>query len=91
MYLEKLRVAAMTSAVFVAAQAHASLINITSLDTGAGFYNVNNGLGPNFAAVVDPNWTVSLLSPDPADQTPLGGTPTGNAYLVPNNIGFPFG
>ena len=74
----------MTSALFVAVQAHASLIS--SLDTGAGLYNANTG-----AAVVDPNWTVSLLSTEPPGQTPPGGIPSGPAYLVPNNIGFPFG
>ena len=60
--------------------------NISSLDTGAGLYNANNG-----GVVIDPNWTVSLLSTVPAGQIPPGGIPDGNAYLVPNNIGFPFG
>jgi hypothetical protein len=60
--------------------------NISTLDTGAGLYNVNNG-----GAVVDPNWSVSLLSTVPSGQIPPGGIPDGSAYLVPNNIGFPFG
>lgn len=60
--------------------------NISSLDTGAGLYDVNNG-----PSLVDPNWSVSLLGTVPANQTPPGGIPTGAAYLVPNNIGFPFG
>jgi len=77
----------MTSALFMAVQAQASL-NISSLDTGSGLYNANNGPDPTFAAVVDHNWTVSLLS---STGTPPGGNPTGTAYLVPNNIGFPFG
>ena len=46
MYLEKLKVAAMASALFVAVQAHASIDinNISSLDTGAGQYGANNGV-----------------------------------------------
>jgi hypothetical protein len=65
--------------------ASASLINISSLNTGAGLYSLNNLPG----ALSDPNWTVSLLSTVPAGQTPPGGIPKGPAYLVPNNIGFP--
>jgi hypothetical protein len=61
-------------------------INIAALDTGAGLFGINN----NSATLVDPNWTVSLVSSSPT-ETPPGGTPTGAAYLVPNNIGFPFG
>jgi hypothetical protein len=59
--------------------------NISNLNTGAGLFGVNNG-----AVIVDPNWSVTLLGTDPAGQTPPGGIPTGSAYLVPNNIGFPF-
>lgn len=75
----------MASALFAAAQAHASLVSISSLDTGAGQYDANNG-----AVLTDPNWTVSLLSSSD-HETPPGGNPNGAAYLVPNNIGFPFG
>jgi hypothetical protein len=82
---EKSGLVILTSALFMAAQAHASL-NISSLDTGAGQYGANNG-----AVLTDPNWTVSLLSTDPSGQTPPGGIPNGTSYLVPNNIGFPFG
>jgi hypothetical protein len=58
--------------------------DISNLDTGAGSYAVNNG-----AVIVDPNWAVTLLETDPAGQTPPGGIPTGAAYLVPNNVGYP--
>jgi hypothetical protein len=61
--------------------ATAQAINITALNTGAGLFSVNNG-----AVLVDPNWTVSLLSTVPAGQTPPGGIPTGAAYLIPNNL-----
>lgn len=76
----------MASALFVAVQAHASIDinNISSLDTGAGQYGANNG-----AVLTDPNWSVSLLSAP--GGTPPGGNPNAAAYLVPNNIGFPFG
>jgi hypothetical protein len=71
--------------LFVGAAAWAE--SISSLNTGAGLYNVNTLAN---APVVDPNWSVSLLSTDPSGQTPPGGMPTGAAYLVPNDIGFPF-
>ncbi|HEY3757129.1 MAG TPA: hypothetical protein VGL42_13340 [Opitutaceae bacterium] len=57
--------------------------NISSLDTGAGQYAANTG-----AQLIDPNWSVTLLS---STGIPPGGIPNGDAYLVPNNIGFPFG
>lgn len=64
--------------------AQASIVNpadISSLNTGAGLYSQNNG-----AVLADPNWTVSLLH---SSGTPPGGIPTGAAYLVPNNLGWP--
>jgi hypothetical protein len=72
-------------AIAVATVAHAT--PISNLDTGAGLYGINNSPNDN-AVATDPNWRVSLLS---SDGTPPGGIPTGTAYLVPNNIGFPFG
>lgn len=69
----------------VSAQASVLLQDISSLDTGAGLYSGNTLAN---AAVVDPNWTVSLLS---SAGEPPGGYPAGSAYLVPNDIGFPFG
>jgi hypothetical protein len=83
MYLEKLKVAVMASALFVAAQAYGSIDiidinNISSLDTGAKTVNVGGVL-------VDANWTVSMLS---GGSPP--GTLTGSTYVV-NNAGFPFG
>jgi len=64
------------------ATAHATL-NISALNTGAGDYGINNG-----APIIDSNWKVTLIPP-PANGIPPGGIPNGNAYLVPNNIGFP--
>jgi hypothetical protein len=90
MNMNRIGFAVLSSALLVTFQADAT-VNISSLDTGAGLYNANNGPGPVFNAVTDPNWTVSLLSTVPPGQSPPGWIPTGTAYLVPNNIGFPFG
>ena len=80
-----LRTAAIVAVALAGTAARADLIS--SLDTGAGLYAANNG-DTDIATLTDPNWTVSLLS---STGTPPGGVPTGAAYLVPNNIGFPFG
>ena len=78
-YLPALRkAAAIMGCLFACATAQA--INITALNTGAGLYGANFG-----AVVVDPHWTISLLSTDPLGQTPPGGIPAGPAYLVPNS------
>jgi hypothetical protein len=69
--------------VCTAAQAE----DISALDTGAGLYSINTVAN---APVVGPNWAVSLLSTVPAGQIPPGGIPTGSAYLMPNDMGFPF-
>ena len=82
--MKKLQLAIIAAALVIAAQANAS-ISISSLNTGAGQYGVNYTPPGGFS---DPNWTVSL---DSSTGTPPGGNPTGTAYLVPNNIGFPFG
>jgi hypothetical protein len=66
----------------LAVSAVAQADDISYLDTGAGLYSANNG-----AVLVDPNWSVSLLS---SIGTPPGGIPTGAAYVVPNNQGWPF-
>lgn len=75
--------------VFISLDTTVRAQNISSLNTGAGYYAANNG-----AVIVDPNWTVSLLSTNPPGQTPPEGIPNGKAYLVPNplfesNIGYP--
>jgi hypothetical protein len=75
------------AALALAAATVAHATPITSLDTGAGLYGVNNSPNDN-AVATDPIWSVSLLS---STGTPPGGIPNGTAYLVPNNIGFPFG
>jgi hypothetical protein len=59
---------------------------ISSLNTGAGLYSINTTAN---APIVDPNWSVSLLSTNPPNQTPPGGNPNGMAYLVPNDAGYP--
>jgi len=88
--------AAIAICLFAGAAVQASIVNpanISSLNTGAGLYNANDNLN-NFAVLTDANWTVSLLSTAPvngAGNVPPGGIPSGPAYLVPNNIGFPFG
>lgn len=85
MKMEKMKIVIVTSALFIAAQAYAS-INISSLDTGAGLYG-------DAAGTIDPNWTITLLtstgSPPgypPSTTAPYGPGP---AYLVPNSLGWP--
>jgi hypothetical protein len=72
----------MLAALVIGVQARAN-IDISALDTGAGMYSVNTLAN---VPQVDPNWTVSHLSGGPPP-----GIVTGSAYLVPNDIGFPFG
>jgi hypothetical protein len=70
--------------ILAGAMATYAQVNIANLDTGAGLFALNNT--PN--VLIDPNWTVTLFSI--SNSPPPGGIPTGAAYLVPNNIGFPF-
>jgi len=76
-----------TGSLAVCATAQANF-DISSYNTGAGFYGVNTVAN---IPITDHNWTVSLLSTVPANQTPPGGIPSGPTYLVPTDIGFPFG
>ncbi len=78
-----LRTAAIVGCTLAAHTAAYAGEDISALNTGAGMFASNNG-----AVLVDSNWSVSLLS---SIGTPPGGVPNGSAYLVPNNIGFPFG
>jgi len=60
-----------------------SVEDISSLNTGDGQYVTDTNAN---APLTDPNWTVTLLT---STGTPPGGVPTGTAYLVPNNVGYP--
>ena len=70
----------------------AQAIPIALLDTGAGANlgspATQGSLNAGVPGVVDPYWTVSLLSTVPPGQTPPGGIPDGTAWLMPN---FPTG
>jgi len=70
------------SALFIAAHAHASF-NLRSLEPRTGLYSANST-----AVLADPYWSILLLS---SSGPPPDGIPSGTAYLVSNNIGFPFG
>jgi len=78
-----LRAAAVIGCTLAAHTAAYASEDVSALNTGAGLFASNNG-----PVLVDSNWSVSLLS---SIGTPPGGLPNGSAYLVPNNIGFPFG